>query len=247
MIAHRMMGAADAPVVLYLHGLGIAGWCWEPVAEALPDFAALMPDFPGHGGSASIPWVSIADTAVSMGALVDTLPVDRPVHVTGHSLGAYVGAVLIASRPQRFRSAVLSGFHVGEIGSKLLLKLAYAANGLVFRVPPLLRRFARMFGEGASAERFVDGARLIGAGTIRRAGMQVVDFQSPFGPGGLRIPTLAIAADGEPDAIRTTPAALEREFDSVRGVLLEGRDHLWPIKEPALYADLLGTHIRAHP
>ncbi|MEM9972465.1 MAG: alpha/beta fold hydrolase, partial [Pseudomonadota bacterium] len=181
MIAHRMTGASDAPVVLYLHGLGIAGWCWEPIAEKLPDFAALMPDFPGHGGSASIPWVSIADTAARVGALVDSLPGDRPVHVTGHSLGAYVGTVLIASRPQRFRSAVLSGFHVGEIGSKLMLKLAYAANGVVFRIPPLLRRFARMFGDGAMAARFVEGAKLIGAGTIRRAGMQVVDFLSPFG------------------------------------------------------------------
>lgn len=246
MLAHALTEPDDrAPVVLYLHGLGIAGWCWEPVWSALPDLAALVPDLPGHGGSAHIAWASLEDTAARVGALVGTLPADRAVHVTGHSLGAYVAALLLAAQPDRFASAMLSGFHLGAAERPFLLKLAYAVNGLVFRVPPLLRRFATVFGDAATAERFIDGAQAIRSRTIRRAGMQVVDFQSPLAPGTLRIPTLAIAADGEPGPIRTMPATLERRFEACRGVVLEGRGHLWPLKEPALYAEMLGTHIRA--
>ncbi|MEM8761888.1 MAG: alpha/beta fold hydrolase [Pseudomonadota bacterium] len=243
MLANRLTGPEDAPVVLYLHGLGVAGWCWEPVSAALPDHAALVPDLPGHAGSRDIPWRSIADTADQLAALVDTLPADRPVHVTGHSLGGYLGATLIALRPKRFESALLSGFHIGALGNRRLLKLAFAINGLLWRVPPLLRLLAPRMGDAETTRRFIEGTRNIRPDTIRRAGSQVVEFKTPFAPGPLPCPTLIVAADGEPRAIRTTPDRLAAQHPNVTAKLLENRDHLWPLKEPKLYADLLSAHL----
>ncbi|MEM9781008.1 MAG: alpha/beta fold hydrolase [Pseudomonadota bacterium] len=248
MLAHHLTGPADpAPVVLYLHGLGVGGWCWEPVHAALPEYAALVPDLPGHADSAQIAWRSIEDTAARVSELVDRLVAGRPVHITGHSLGGYIGSVLVAKRPERFRSAVLSGFHLGSMRFPALVKLAFVAGGMMFRVPPLLKLFARVFGDEEVARRYVACAKTVSSGTIRTAGRQVVDFKSPFEHAAVRLPTLAIAADGEPPSISSMPARLERQHDRVRGVLLQGRDHLWPLKEPLLYADMLGAHIRAHP
>lgn len=244
MLAHSLVGSDEsAPIILYLHGLGIAGWSWDPVHAALPDFTALVPDLPGHGASAEFEWNSIADTAAAVADVVDSLPESRPIHVTGHSLGAYVGWILIWQRPERFSRAVLSGFHIGSPAHPTLLKLAYLANSQTFRVPPLLRRFASVLGDADFADRFVDGAKVIRPRTIRRGGFQVVDFKSPSGLDATPIPILAIAGDKEPEAIRLTPTRLAARNKSVRGMVLEGRDHLWPVKEPLTFAGLLADHL----
>ena len=67
MLSFVLDGPDDAPAILYLHGLGIAGWCWDPVRAELTDFGALVPDMPGHGGSAAMPWETLAhSTALRM-------------------------------------------------------------------------------------------------------------------------------------------------------------------------------------
>ncbi|MEM6974199.1 MAG: alpha/beta fold hydrolase [Pseudomonadota bacterium] len=233
----------EAPIVLYLHGLAVGGWCWAPVRALLPENAALIPDLPGHEGSAAIPWRSLADTATRVAEVVDTLPPARPVHVTGHSLGGYVGLILLTLRPDRFASAMLSGFHVGKPPVPALLKLAYLANGLIFRAPPLLRRFVGVFDDPATARRFLAGAKVMDARTMYRAGSQVVDFVPPEGLDSLTLPILAVAAADEPAAIRRMPDRLARQHANIRGLVLDGRNHFWPINEPALYAGTLRGHI----
>lgn len=244
MLSQSLRDTGDsAPIVLYLHGLGVAGWSWDPVIAALPEYGALVPDLPGHGESSEIPWRSLADTAARVAEVVESLPADRPLHVAGHSLGAYVGLILLTLQRERFATAVLSGFHISSTGHPILLKLAYVANGLVFRAPPLLRRFASVFGDEAVQRRFVEGAAVIKSRTIRRAGIQVVDFEPPAGLDALALPIMAISGGAEPEAIRSAPERLSQRLPDVYPRVLQNRDHMWPIKEPGSYADALRAHI----
>ena len=49
-------GAADAPVVLCVHGLTRNGRDFDPLAEALADrFRVICPDLPGRGASEWLP------------------------------------------------------------------------------------------------------------------------------------------------------------------------------------------------
>lgn len=233
----------SAPVIVYLHGLGIAGWCWQPTITALPEYGALVPDQPGHGGSGEVAWQSIADTAEKICQIVDQLPAGQRLHLVGHSLGAYVGMVVLTLRPDRFDAAFLSGFHLSSPGKRLLLKLAYVINGMVFGMPLLLRRFGAVFGDPQFARRFVEEARGIRARTIRRAGIQVVDFVPPAGLDALRLPIMAVAGSAEPDGIRRAPEELSKRLPHVDAVVLDGKDHLWPIKEPALYAQMISAFL----
>ncbi|WP_162787112.1 alpha/beta fold hydrolase [Notoacmeibacter marinus] len=232
-----------APMILYLHGLGVAGWSWDPVIGALREYGAVVPDLPGHGGSCDTQWRSLDDTAARVAELVDSLPEDRPLHLAGHSLGAYVGLILLTLRQERFASAVLSGFHVTPPPRPNLLKLAYVVNGFVIRVPPLLRRFAAVFGDEAIQKRFVEGAGAISSRTIRRAGIQVVEFKPPAGLEALSLPLMSIAGEAEPEAIRFAPDRLSRQLPNVYPRILHGRDHMWPIKEPQTFADALRAHV----
>ncbi|MBL8989890.1 MAG: alpha/beta hydrolase [Gemmatimonadetes bacterium] len=89
----RSGGEGDA-VLLLLHGLGATGDVWDGVVARLPGRwpgAWMVPDLPGHGGSAALPSYSFGHLAAAVAA---ALPPGRPVTVVGHSLGGVVGLAL---------------------------------------------------------------------------------------------------------------------------------------------------------
>ncbi|MEM0967582.1 MAG: alpha/beta fold hydrolase [Verrucomicrobiota bacterium] len=247
MLAYQLNDVSkEGPLVLFLHGLGIGGWAWNPVIEGLRNTGSVVLDLPGHGNSNDIIWRSIAETAERVAEVVDRLPVDRDVHLTGHSLGAYVGLEVLLKCPDRFSSALLSGFHIGKLKKSALLKLAYVVNEMIFSTPWLRRWYLpRLFGEGAFAKRLIQEASKTKSGTIRRAGCQVVEATTLPSFQSLGLPVLAVAGDQEPEAIRSMPDRLAEKFPNVEGKLLENRGHLWPLLEPSLYAALLMDWIQA--
>ncbi|MEL6599773.1 MAG: alpha/beta fold hydrolase [Pseudomonadota bacterium] len=245
MLSFVLDGPDDAPAILCLHGLGMVSWCWDPVRADLTDFGALVPDMPGHGGSAAMPWETLAHTADSVIDVVETLPAGRPVYLVGQSLGAYVGWLMLGKRPDRFARAVLSGFHIGHLRWRPLYRLAYVINGSMFAVPSLLWLFSGVLGDPQAGSRFVEGAKVIRPRTIRRAGIQAVDFRSPTGLTAPPVPLLAVSGSKEPGAIRLTPNRLAAENPNVDALVLDGRDHLWPLKEPVRYSAILRSQFKS--
>lgn len=96
----RRRGTLSAsPSVLYIHGLGESGLCFEKLMThpGLSRWLQLAPDLPGYGRS---PWL---DSALSLTAHADGLArflrkwMDRPLVLVGHSMGGVV-AQLLAER-----------------------------------------------------------------------------------------------------------------------------------------------------
>ncbi|MDV7392139.1 hypothetical protein RZS08_12320, partial [Arthrospira platensis SPKY1] len=56
-------GPADGAPITFLHGALVGGWDWLAQTAALSDYRCLLPDLPGVGRSADVPWVSLAHTA----------------------------------------------------------------------------------------------------------------------------------------------------------------------------------------
>ncbi|MEM7734136.1 MAG: alpha/beta fold hydrolase [Pseudomonadota bacterium] len=235
---------SDRPLVIYLHGLGMAGWCWQPVADQLNGYGALIPDMPGHGGSAGIEWRSLTDSAQQVARVVDSMAPDRKIFLTGHSLGAYVGFILLSLRPNRFEGAMLSGFHVGHLKAPLLWKTAYMVNSVLMRMPLMTRLMKGRFATPDMALKFQTGIAQIRARTIRQGGFDVIAFRPPE-IDQVSCPILAVAADREPKAIRRMPETLAARYPVVRGLVLKGRDHLWPLEDPDHYVHFLRHLIEA--
>jgi pimeloyl-ACP methyl ester carboxylesterase len=95
--------------VLFLHSGNVAGWMWTDQAEALPGHHALVPDLPGFGGSAHVPWADLATTADQVAAVVRERAHGGRAHVVGLSLGGIVGVALAARHPELVRSVFASG------------------------------------------------------------------------------------------------------------------------------------------
>jgi 2-hydroxy-6-oxonona-2,4-dienedioate hydrolase len=113
--AHRMHayhgGRTSAPPMLFVHGLGVSGRYFLPVAERLArDYAVHIPELPGHGDS------SRPDHALDVPALADALEAwleaaglpDRLV-ILANSMGCQIAAALCVLRPVRARALVFIG------------------------------------------------------------------------------------------------------------------------------------------
>lgn len=104
--------AADAPVVILIHGITANALCWPPLVAELArrhgpgGLRILAPDLQGRADSPAAPDHAGLDVHVAdMLALAQTAP--APPLVVGHSMGAMVTALLAAAHPQAIRGALL--------------------------------------------------------------------------------------------------------------------------------------------
>lgn len=103
-------GEPARPPILLLHSLAAHSHWWDWVAPLWADrFHVLALDLRGHGRSerATPPAYTFEDYAADLAELIKTLGFQQPI-VVGHSLGAYVGALLAALRPDLVRQLVIA-------------------------------------------------------------------------------------------------------------------------------------------
>ena len=110
----------STPLVL-LHGFTGSPASWNEVVERLEgDVDVLAPALLGHDPAADFHVEHDASCAATMGEEAFGVLVEmesrfgsEPVHVAGYSMGARVALLMIATAPERFRSATLLGVHPG--------------------------------------------------------------------------------------------------------------------------------------
>ena len=113
----RYLAGGDGEPLLLVHGLGGAAANWLALAPLLlPGRRLLVPDLPGHGGSAPLPAApSLNAYADRLGRLLD-LDGAAPAAVVGHSLGGAVALRLAIRRPEPVRGLVLAGRRASRRG-----------------------------------------------------------------------------------------------------------------------------------
>lgn len=98
--AYRAADAADAPVVVMIHGFTGSKENWYPLADELGGrYRLLIPDLPGWGASERKPGAvyGFPEQASHVAAFIRTLSPGKPVMLLGHSMGGGI-AVLAATR-----------------------------------------------------------------------------------------------------------------------------------------------------
>jgi pimeloyl-ACP methyl ester carboxylesterase len=136
----REGGGHGEHAYLLLHGLGATGAVWRGVCRQLESRGGgrwLVVDLPGHGGSEPLPKYSVGALASAVARALDS---DRPYHIIGHSLGAYVGLALASGW---FGVRIASVFGVGP-------KTEWSEADVAAMVE-LARKPARIFADEAEA------------------------------------------------------------------------------------------------
>lgn len=91
-------GGAGDSVLLLLHGMGATGDVWRSLLDVLDRHwtgRCVVPDLPGHGGSAPLEHYSFDALAAAVAA---ALPPTSRLRILGHSLGGVVALALGSGR-----------------------------------------------------------------------------------------------------------------------------------------------------
>jgi pimeloyl-ACP methyl ester carboxylesterase len=242
---YDVIGPADGPVVVFVHGtrLNRAAWLYQ-VERLRGELRCVTLDLPGHGALADAPFRidDAADhvTAVSAAAA----PGRRPILV-GLSLGGYVAVQAAARHPDAFTGLVLAGCSADPVGCR---GLAFRLFARVLRHLPV-----RLLHAGSDALlRHVYEPRL--ADAVDRAGYG-------FGGGGEAVAALVghrfserlrafdgpvLVVNGALDPVFGPPAGrwLGRR-PAARRVVLRRAGHLSNFDRPAAFAELVRTFARS--
>jgi pimeloyl-ACP methyl ester carboxylesterase len=104
----RYFVAGDGPPLVLVHGLGGAASNWVAVAPRLAErFRVLVPDLPGHGGSAPLAAAATLDPYAERVAELAAAEGMLPAAFVGHSFGGLVSLRLALRRPEAVRALAL--------------------------------------------------------------------------------------------------------------------------------------------
>lgn len=98
----------SGPVVLCAHGITANHTSWKPLADAIGDQVTIVaPDLRGRGASGTLPGpYNMSTHGRDLVAVLDHLGLDS-APVVGHSMGAFVAAVMAAEHPDRVERVLL--------------------------------------------------------------------------------------------------------------------------------------------
>ena len=236
---HETSGPAGTRPLLLLHGGGVAGWMWDPVRARLgADHRVIVPDLPGHGASATEPYVSHAATVDALARLLEHE--SAPATVVGFSLSAQLTVLLATQRPDLVSDAVVISAQAEParaIGPTLALLRATA--GLAKN-----ERFARL----QARELFVPDDLLpaylrtsagISRETLVTAVAENLRFAPP--PAWSQFPgsALVLVGQNEKKLMHRSAAALHRALPGSTLVTVDGCGHGIPLQRPQWLAELL--------
>ena len=228
-------GGSGEPPVLLLHGLGATGAVWDRLGELL-ERRLLVPDLPGHGGSAPLPEYSFEALAAGVAEGLDEA---GPVVVAGHSLGGVVALELASGRYGLDVAGVLA----------LGVKVEWSAEELA-KAASMAARPPRVFETRADAEvAYLKVAGLTGlapadpGGVVEADGWRLSLDQAAFGVGAPDLPRLlagarcpVILAAGADDPMSRPQQLRALAADSVT---LPGLGHNAHVEDPAALLTLL--------
>lgn len=226
-LEYDSVGAADAPAILLVMGLGTQMTRWPPslveglvargyrvirfdnrdVGLSTRFDAAGAPDLPAvmaamlTGGDVPVAY-TLADMAADAVGLLDALGIDR-AHIVGASMGGMIAQIVAARYPDRTLSltSVMS-----SSGNPALPRASDAALALLAAPRP------DPDDEAAIIERVVLGAETLGSPgypierAVRRAAA-IEDYRRGYYPAGIARQTAAIVASGDRRALLATITA----------------------------------------
>ena len=180
----REWGAADAPLLVMLHGWMDVAASFQFVVDALArDWHVAAPDWRGFGRSERTHSDSywFPDYLADLDALLAVLSPEAPVRLLGHSMGGNVAMLYAGVRPARVRALLnLEGFGLRD-GAPAAAPARYAQWLDEVRDGASLRDYASL--DEVAARLMKNNPRL----TLQRAQFLAPHWSEPDGAGRLRI------------------------------------------------------------
>lgn len=235
----RESGPVDAPVIVFLHGGNISGWCWEPVVERMQQYRCLVPDLPHYGKSFQQGPFEMGRAAAAVAELIRAHVSTGRAHVVGFSLGSQVGVQLLATEPKLVDRAVLCGTVINTMPwvrqTQFLLGMI-SRNGIYRRVLSRYLNSQPVPIPSAEIDAYREDVRLMTSGQLADVVVASAGFTLPEGLDKTDSPTLFVTGAKEAPALRRCAAALAQQMPNGVDRVAIGMLHDWPLHHPDLFA-----------
>ena len=235
-------GSPNEPSIVFLHGIGTSGWMWERQVAALAGFHCLTVDLPGHGKSNQVPWVSLADTAGQVAALIRARATAAQAHVVGLSLGGYVALALLDRHAGVLDRVVISGVTAAPMPNRGLLPAQLGLMSFMMKRRWYVALQARSSGLPPDMQAaFTEALLAMSMQAYRRIWREAVQYRVPPALRQVAVPTLVTAGSRESEIIRHAVGTIVGMMPNAQGRLAPGLGHGWNVEAP----DLFSTMVRA--
>jgi len=243
----REAGPADAPCIVFLHGLWLSSSMWQPQIERLSNaYHCLAPDLPEHGKSTGIGLLTLENTSRVVADLIREQTLHGRAHVVGLSLGGLVALGLLRDVPEVVDHMMVSGTGgtaarfspviaaLSKLGKPLLHMLKPASLvslGLRFNIPQpylgVLREDVRHLQPEAIIH-FADG------------------FVKMELPQGVHAPVLVTFGQKEKFMVKRAARELSRALPA-QAVMVPGVGHIWNLEAPDLFTKTVRAWMTDQP
>jgi pimeloyl-ACP methyl ester carboxylesterase len=218
----------------------------------------LAPDLLGSG--ASPPWCDDArfDLQMDVDAILASLPVTGPLHLVGHSYGAFLALKIAQQRPKLVRS--LSLYEPTAFGilhepddREALAELRSLERGTIFTdedaggTEPWLKVFVDYWNGTGSWERMPEPSRAaflrVGRKMYREVRSIMADRTGMAAYRRVQAPTLLMSGGRTPVAERRVMVRLAEALPSATSLKLENAGHMGPLTHAADVNDAIALHL----
>lgn len=241
-------GTPGAPGIVFLHGVGTSGWMWQKQIAALADFHCLNVDLPGHGRSNHKTWVSLADTADQIAALIQARAASKRAHIVGLSLGGYIALALLERHADALDRVVISGVTAAPMPNRALLQPQLWLMSALTKRRWLVNRQAKALRLPPHMQSaFTENLQAMSMQTYRRIAEEAVQFRVPPSLRYVNTLTLITAGDSESKIITQAVSAISKMMPDAQGCLAPGLGHGWNLEAPDLFNAMVRTWITGAP
>lgn len=241
-------GTAGAPSIVFMHGVGASGWMWWRQTAALADFHCLNVDLPGHGKSNHITWVSLADTADQIAALIQSRATNGRAHVVGLSLGGYVALLLLERYAERIDRVVISGVTAAPMPNRAWLNPQLWLMSALMRRRWVMNMQARALGLSPDQQAaFTENWLAMSMQTYRRIYEEAADYSVSPALRRINNPTLVVAGGRESKIILQAVDVISKLMPNAQGRIAPGLGHGWNVEAPDLFNAMVRAWITGLP
>lgn len=253
-IHYRLLGAADKPLLVLAHPLGMNQSIWDGViVDLLPVCRVLTWDLPGHGASA--PWSESRDAInpedlAGEALLLAELAEAQRFHFAGTSIGGVVGQQLISQHADRLLSATLTntGAVIGTPENWQIRSDDVQSRGLVDMAAEIVPRW---FGQQACQQQpdLLEGWQRILSNVDDRSYALLCEMlgRTNFSAqlGNAQVPLLLVGGSHDLSTPPTTLQALAACSNAESPVILENIGHIPSIECPQVLSQLLLDRLKS--
>ena len=252
---YEAAGDADAPPLVFLHGIGGAARAWRSQLDAFSDrYRAIAWDMPGYGASAPLASVSIAALASALGDFLQQIDAKKPILV-GHSIGGMIVQQLLANNPDIASAVVLAqtspafGKPDGDWQRAFIdARLGPLDRGetLAELAPSLVQELVGEDPDPGNMELARDCMAAVPEATYRATMRALIGFDLRNALKDIAVPTLVLSGSRDNNAPAPMMAKMASFIPSAKYVELPGVGHLANLERPVAFNAALDQFLRAN-